>query len=183
MKNFVPKTLIDSFLHNSPHHQMRRLQKMVPYPLKDVSNVSNETYMDNFIYQVHCEYLTSSEFLHTRNKKMRLMSDNMFVQHMQNMMALRQNMSKNKKTEVENKLLSSIKKLNENKNQIVNYLEAEELVATMDAEQATQHKKYLIYIYKWILNQKTKGKTEYDEMRDSLKKEVVNKIFEGHSKL
>ena len=65
----------------------------------------------------------------------------------------------------------------------MNYLEAKELVATMDAEQATQHKKYLIYIYKWILNQKTKGKTDYDDMRDSLKKEVVRKIFEGHSKM
>lgn len=103
MKNFVPPTLLQSFLFNTPHHKIRRLQRIVPYTIKVSQNISDETYMDNFVYQVHCEYLESREFLLIRNKRMGMTNDSLIVQHAQNIQTLKNNSGNEqvvKKTEI-----------------------------------------------------------------------------------
>lgn len=84
------------------------------------------------------------------------------------------------KTPLQNSMVFSIKKLNEDKSSFSAYIEAEELVVAMNAEEAAKHKKYLIYLYKLILNQKSTSKPEFQSLCDELKKAIQDKILEGH---
>lgn len=72
-----------------------------------------------------------------------------------------------------------IKHLNDNKETFFVYSEAEETLNAMTPSECKQHKKYLVYIYKWILNQRWKY-PELQKLGGELKKTVMGKIYEGH---
>ena len=57
---------------------------------------------------------------------------------------------------LESYLIESIKNLNENKDKPTVFLEAIEIVETMTSEEGQKHKKYLVYLYKWSINQSQK---------------------------
>ena len=59
---------------------------------------------------------------------------------------------KGKKNILEAKILQSLKNLNQDKS-LLNFTETIEVVTLMSAEEAQSYKKYLIYIYKWSINQ------------------------------
>ena len=143
---------------------------------------SDDVFLDNFTYQVHCEYLLSKDYLDIRTKKLNLVNSMGTIQHGHGFTAVR-NQGKSPaavKTPLQNSMVFSIKKLNEDKSSFSAYIEAEELVVAMNAEEAAKHKKYLIYLYKLILNQKSTSKPEFQSLCDELKKAIQDKILEGH---
>lgn len=50
----------------------------------------------------------------------------------------------------------------------------------MSAEEAHRYKKYLVYLYKWIINSNGKIPSPTQELHAHLKKIVVEKIYEGN---
>lgn len=74
---------------------------------------------------------------------------------------------------IETKLLTAIKKLNDHKDAYNAYLEADETVAMMSPEEAQQNKKYLVYMYKWIISQKVWSNEEIERLGSDLKKIIV----------
>lgn len=57
---------------------------------------------------------------------------------------------------VEGRLIEVSKKLQEDKQNPQVYIDAEDLILSMSLEEACDQKHYLMFIYRWTLNQKTK---------------------------
>ena len=69
--------------------------------------------------------------------------------------------------------------LNVDRDRPTMYLEAEEVVLKMSGEEARDLKKYLVYLYKWIINSNGKTSIITEDLHNHLKKVVVDKIYEG----
>lgn len=70
--------------------------------------------------------------------------------------------------------------LNSNKGTFSAYLEAEETLLGLTAEECRQQKRYLVYIYRWIVNQREWENLEIEKLGTDLKGVVIGKIYEGH---
>ena len=98
MKKFCAKTFYEAFLYNAPHNQMKRLQKLVPYPIKNANsfaNISDEMYLDFFISQVHFDHLIFQDYMFYASSRNRsLNNEGLFFHPMQRAMGMRQDKGK-----------------------------------------------------------------------------------------
>ena len=51
----------------------------------------------------------------------------------------------------------------------------------MTPKEARHYKKYLVYLYKWAMNQQNKLPVETNSLNEALKELIISKIYESHS--
>ncbi len=68
------------------------------------------------------------------------------------------------------------------RNSIAVYYEAEQVITSLSAEQALEHKEYLIKIYTWTLNRKNTATLSTQIELEDLKNVVVKKLCEAYMK-
>lgn len=132
----------------------------------------DKDYLELFVYHTQCDYLLERHFRIKDLMQMQPSQRGPIYVDKKNQKQTRPLTQKN--------LLAAIKKLNDHKYAYNTYLEAEETVIMMTPEEALKHKRYLVYIYKWILNQRTWPNQDIQHMGAQLKKVVVGKIYQGH---
>ena len=112
-----------------------------------------------------------------RNKSSKLMNDMMIRQYSQ---ALNEQKSRPDKNEHERSLLAVIKNISDGNHSFTAHEECIEAVNKLKPEDAHQNKRYLIYMYKMILNRNSEHHL-HDDFWKELKGSIVTKIYEAHA--
>lgn len=82
---------------------------------------------------------------------------------------------------IEGRLIEASKKLQEDKQNPQVYIDAEDLILSMTLEEACDQKQYLMFIYRWTLNHKTKLSISLTGHCESLKEAVAKKLSEAYA--